>query len=119
MNYLNTCFYDKYDGHFYEYLSHVDFEFDKLIPEYGALSDQEERLLDKFPTLRKVVDDREENILSIDEVKALIDYHQCYENRETMQDKKLIYAGFRCAYVVFKNAELLREDISLDDILQY
>ena len=29
----------------------------------------------------------------IEEVKALIDYHQCYENRETMQDKKLIYAG--------------------------
>lgn len=110
MNYLNTCFYDKYDGHFYEYLAHVDFEFDKLLPEYGEVSDQEERLLDKFPNLRKVVDDREENMLSMEEVKALIEILDIRDEKDAMLKRQMFFKGYKEAYYFFNKIGVLNTE---------
>ena len=110
MNYLNTCFYDKYDGHFYEYLAHVDFEFDQKIPEYGELSDKEERILDKYPNLRKVVDDREESMLSMEEIIALIEILDNRTEQDGMLKRLMFFKGYKEAYYFFNRIGLLNTE---------
>lgn len=109
MDYLNTCFYDEYDGIFNEYLSHIDFQFEQLIPEYAEFSIKEEEILSKYPVLRKVVDDREENKLSISEVQALIDIFDIRDKKLEMFMRLIFFKGYKEAYYFFKEIGLLKQ----------
>lgn len=110
---------EKYGEIFSAILNNINYDLQKNNHKYISNIDKCVKIVDKYPNVRLVCEDNTPVALNVEEVKALITYYQCYKNRETMQDKKLVYVGFKCAYTVFKNAGLLREDINLDDILQY
>lgn len=108
---------EKYGEIFSGILNNITYDLQKNNRKYIKNLDECGKIIDKYPNVRLVCEDNQPVALNIEEVKALINYYQYYENREIMQDKKLIYAGIRCAYMILKNAELLRENISFDDIL--
>lgn len=107
MDYLNACFYDKYDEFFNDYLSKVDFQLEQLVPEYNEFTIQEEKILDKYPTLRKVVDDREVTKLSINEVGALIEILDIHDKKQEMTMKLMCFKGYKEAYYFFEKIGIL------------
>lgn len=108
VEYLDKCFYDAYDGILNEYLARVECQFERNNPEYSACVNEEETILDKYPTLRKVVDDREVHKLSQEEIKALIDYLDSYDNKNEIIKKLMFYKGYKEAYYLFNKLEILK-----------
>lgn len=108
VEYLDKCFYDAYEGIFNEYLSRVEFQMKRDMPEFKELVEQEEEILDKYPTLRKVMDDREVDELSIIEINALINILDLFDKKTEMLKSFMFFKGYKEAYYLFNKLEILK-----------
>ena len=79
----------------------------KEIPEYKEIVEQEEKVLDKYPTLRKVMDDREVDELSIKEIGALISILDLFDKKNEMLKSFMFFKGYKEAYYLFNKLGIL------------
>lgn len=66
-------------------------------------------IIDKYPNLKKVLEDDTPVALTKKEVSGLIEYITSSSDRNTLEKKQLVCAGCRSAYFLLKKMGLLKE----------
>lgn len=66
-------------------------------------------IVDEYPNVRVVCEDKKAIALNVEEVKGLIQYLNSFEDREEMKSKLLFYTGAKYFYILMKNMDLLKE----------
>lgn len=102
-----TCFYDDYDGEFGEYLGRVEFDFKDKCPEYEECFEKEEKILDKYPNLRQVIDDREYSNLTSKEITALIQILDIRDQRQVLFESLMFFRGCKEMYNILKKFDII------------
>ena len=105
---------EKYGDLYSEIINKVGYDLQTNNKKYRRNINKCVEIMDKYPNVRKVCEDKIAVELTKDEVKALIKYIECDDNKETMKGKKLLYMGGRIAYTLMKNADLIK-DTKIDE----
>lgn len=66
-------------------------------------------IINEYPNVRAVCEDKQAIALSVEEVMGLIQYLDSFEDREEMKSKLLFYTGAKYFYLLMKNMDLLKE----------
>ena len=74
---------------------------------YIEKSELKNAILDKYPNVRKVLHDKEVNILSIDEIKALIEVLDIEDSNRMITEKEIFFSGGKEAYSYFKKTGII------------
>ena len=67
------------------------------------------KVINEYPNVRAVCEDKQAIALSVEEVMGLIQYLDSFEDREEMKSKLLFYTGAKYFYLLMKNMDLLKE----------
>lgn len=102
-------FYDYPNGNFFEYIDKIILWLEKNDKDYRENCEEEEKLLDKYPRVRKVLDDRKALMLSKDESETIITIIDLRKNRQETLFKKMFFEGSKEAYYYFKKIGVLKE----------
>ena len=100
-------FYEIYKDDFENYLGRLTFVPENNKEEYEKNSKKISSILDKYPNVRKVLHDKEANILSIDEIKALIEILDIEDSNRMITEKEIFFSGGKEAYSYFKKTGII------------
>ena len=100
-------FYEIYKDDFEKYLGKLTFVPENNKEEYEKNSKKISSILDKYPNVRKVLHDKEANILSIDEIKALIEILDIEDSNRMITEKEIFFSGGKEAYSYFKKTGII------------
>ena len=66
-------------------------------------------IINEYPNVIAVCEDKQAIALSVEEVMGFIQYLDSFEDREEMKSKLLFYTGAKYFYLLMKNMDLLKE----------
>lgn len=101
---------EKYIEEIYmDMVSEISKDLFKNSNKYCNLINKMTEIVEKYPHVRCVCENKEVVSLNENEVKALIDYLNCCDEINIMQDKKLILMGGKYTYILLKQMNLLKD----------
>jgi len=103
------CFFDNYNDYFYEYVSNVCVNLKKTNRKYQDSCVKQAKLLDNFPSIRKIIEDDVSCELSKEEVSALIQYLSLLDDKRMLEEKELFFKGGGEAYFYFKRIGIVKD----------
>lgn len=92
-----------------EYFAKVLSELEENDKEYQFLMKKQENILDKYPKLRDVLEDRDIVNLSKQEVKFYIKFLDYKSQSDWIEQRELFYKGISIAYELFIKLGIIRE----------
>lgn len=102
---------EEYESIFWEVINKVVSDLKATNKEYQENVERCIALEEKYPKLGMICSEKKAVSLSVDEVRGLIEYLDCYETRGIIENKKILYEGARHAYFLLKKAGLLKDSI--------
>lgn len=92
-----------------EYFPKVLMDLKKNDKEYKLLMKNQENILDKYPRLRDVLEDKKITNLSKQEIEHYIKYldYRCQSN--LIEQKEIFYKGLSVAYVMFRKIGIIKD----------
>lgn len=109
MKNLNETFLEAYKDYFGEYFSNVMAELRQNNKEYQSLIKNKENILNEFPRLREVLEDKNTYSLSEEEIGGLVKYLDINGDQQILEEIELIYRGMQEAYVLFKKINVIKD----------
>ena len=100
---------DIFESLYGEIINEISSNLYKNNKEYKDKVQKCAEIVDKYPNVRAVCEDKQAIALSIEEVKGLIQYLDSFEDRLEMKSKLLFYTGAKYFYLLMKNMDLLKE----------
>ena len=67
-------------------------------------------ILEEYPKVNDVCLEGNNLVLDEDEISALIKYLKYKREESKLYEEKLLYTGVRLAYIIFKKADILKEE---------
>ena len=101
-------FNDNFEEFFEELLKQITTDLLKNDYNYQNSIEKTVKIVEEYPNVRKVCEDKKAVALNIDETNVLIQYMTCCEYRNTIQNKKLLLLGGKYAYLILKKLDLLK-----------
>lgn len=92
-----------------EYFASVLSDLEKTDKEYQILMKKQENILNKYPKLRDIIEDRDIVNLSKQEVKFYIKFLDYKSLSDLIEQKELFYKGISIAYELFIKLGIIRE----------
>lgn len=108
MRNLDKTLIDYCDSIFEEFMSDMFVKLEKKSKDYQTLKNKEEKLLNKYPDLRNIIEDRESMDLTKEEVSALINILGIMDDIRMIEEKELFVNGMKECCNVLKKLELLK-----------
>lgn len=93
---------------FSEYISSQVFQIRNKNPEYKKLLIKTEKILDKYPRLRSVLEDDEVSALSIEECEALVEIQNIKQCIDVIEEKEIFFLGSKELYQYLKKIDALK-----------
>ena len=98
------------DGSLWSYIENTTYQMGRGTKEYNSILDDIEKLLDKHPNLRKVLEDSTPMELSKSDAKALEDIQVLYQNKRDIDMRNAFFLGGNNLYYYFKQLRLLDDE---------
>lgn len=76
---------------------------------YAKLQDDKEKILDKYPNLRDVIENDKIMQLSEEEIKGLIDIHNLWFDTKVLEDEAIYLKGIESGYLILKKIGLIKD----------
>lgn len=92
-----------------EYFADILAELEKTDKEYRCLMKKQENILDKYPKLRDITEDREATKLSREEVKFYIKFLDYKCQSDMIEQKEIFLKGISIAYDLFRKIGIIKE----------
>lgn len=109
MKYFNESFSNLYHDHFAEYFSNVFVDLRENDKEYQELLSRKEEVLNKYPRLREVLENKHNYSLNSDEIQGLIEYLDIMGDKSIIEEITLMFRGMGEAYVLFKRINIIKD----------
>lgn len=77
---------------------------------YSKLLDEKEKILDKYPNLRNVIENDNAMQLSEEEITGLIELHNLWFDTKAMEDHAIYLKGIESGYLIFKKIGLIKDE---------
>ena len=108
MNLYKKCFYEEFKDEFMQYLAEFGYQLRGKMVTYDDFYEDEEKLLKKYPNLRRIFEDFEAVDLNKEEIEALIQILLIRDKREDVLMCNIFYKGIGEAFSLFKKADILK-----------
>lgn len=108
MNEKIESFFVDYNNEFAEYIAGAIFKLRNKNPEYKSMLMKIEDILDKYPKLRKILEDYEEQEISTEECKALLEIQDIKQSIDMIEEQEIFYLGSKELYRYFQKIEILK-----------
>lgn len=76
---------------------------------YSTLLDEKEKILDKYPNLRDVIENDKIMQLSEEEIQGFIKLHNLWFDTKILEDHAIYLKGIESGYLIFKKIELIKD----------
>ena len=89
-----------------------DIVYEKLCSnkEFKKIRNDIHKVLKDYPKVSDVCLEGKSINLSKTETRALIKYLKCKREENELYDEQLLYMGVKLAYIIFKKADMLKEE---------
>ena len=89
-----------------------DIVYEKLCDDekFCKIRNNINKILDKYPKVNDVCLEEKNYILDESEIDGLIKYLKYKKEENELYEEKLLYTGVRLAYIIFKKADMLKEE---------
>lgn len=91
-----------------EYFSDIITDLDEEDEEYRLLHNEQEKILDDFPNLRRITEDYESMNLCEEEVKQLIKFIDLNAQTKMIEQRAIFYKGITIAYDLLKKINAIK-----------
>lgn len=102
-------FYENNRGDFLGYIESYLLDLQQNDTNYNSLINNIERILDIYPNVRKVLDDKEEKELSKKEITVLIEVLCLMEQQKDFEKEAMFFRGMKEAYFLFERLNIFKD----------
>ena len=89
-----------------------DIVYEKLCDDekFCKIRNNINKILDKYPKVNDVCLEEKNYILDESEIDGLIRYLKYKKEENELYEEKLLYTGVRLAYIIFRKADMLKDE---------
>lgn len=109
MEELNKTFTEYCESFFGEYVSDLYVNLKKSSQEYQDLINEREKILNHFPNLRDIFENRKAMELTEDEVAGLVNIININDDIRYLQEKELFLKGMKESCKILRELEMIKD----------